>query len=158
MRCNRHGQPDVAEPCQRQRWMAVVAKAEYREVEQAWAALPVQPLYDYLRAPEVGLAQIRGRIGGTGQAFNLGEVTVSRCTVQLASGEMGVGYVAGRNLRHAELAAVLDAMLQRPAFHDLIQAKVIDVLAAAYGQRKRREAEAVAATRVHFFTMLRGDG
>lgn len=142
----------------RQRWLAVLASATVDALTQAWTAMPDKPQYVFLRSPETGLAQIRARAGGTGQQFNFGEVTLSRCTVLLESGKVGVGYVAGRDKRHAELVAVFDAMLQSPVSGRQLQADVIETLAAVQAQGERCEAEAAATSKVNFFTMVRGEG
>lgn len=142
----------------RQYWLGVLARATLTELEEAWSALPVKPEYRFLRPPETGLAQIRARAGGTGQQFNLGEVTLSRCTVQLLGGAVGVGYVTGRVCRRAELVAVFDVLLQEPSHAKQIRINVIDPLAMAHQQRRSREAESTALTKVDFFTMVRGDG
>src|SRR5215469_26876 len=97
------------EPAARRRWMAALARADVKTLEAAWHDLPERPPYRHLRQPEVGLAMVRGRMGGTGQKFNLGEMTVARAAVRTDSGVVGFGYVAGRDRRHAELAAVFDA-------------------------------------------------
>ncbi len=67
-----------------------------------------------MRGPEGGLVMVRGRAGGGGAPFNLGEMTVTRCTVRLGSGLVGHAYVAGREPRRAELAALVDALMQDP--------------------------------------------
>ena len=102
----------------RQRWMSVLAKAEFGDLDTLWNNLPSKPAWTVVRAPEVGMVMVRGRAGGTGQRFNLGETTVTRCAVQLDYGAIGFGYVMGRNRRHAELAAAVDAMLQTPSRRD----------------------------------------
>jgi alpha-D-ribose 1-methylphosphonate 5-triphosphate synthase subunit PhnG len=96
---------------------------------------------------------LRGRAGGGGAAFNLGEMTVTRCTVRVADGHVGHAYVAGRDARQAELAALLDAALQDPARHDALQAMVIAPLAARQRAARDGIARRAAATRVDFFTM-----
>src|SRR5258708_30234258 len=97
----------------RRRWMGVLAKARRAELEAELAALGPAPQYRFLREPEIGLALVRGRIGGTGDAFNLGETTMTRCAVALAgSGAPGFAFVAGRDARQAELAAVFDPLFQ----------------------------------------------
>src|SRR5258708_38470166 len=106
----------------RQRWCAVLALASLNELEDAWAALADRPEYHLLRPTETGRALVRGRIGGTGQPFNLGEMTVTRAAVQLRLSEggaiTGFGHVAGRQARRAELGAGFDARLQLPRRHD----------------------------------------
>lgn len=138
----------------RKRWLSVLAKAKRTELEDAVGTLPAIPSYRFLRQPEAGLVMVRGRIGGTGGPFNLGEMTVTRCAVQLdGGGAPGIGYVAGRDSRHAELAALLDALLQRRNGLDLDS--VIDRLEAAQAARRQRAQAEVAATKVDFFTMVR---
>ncbi len=141
----------------RQAWLAVLARAAVSELEHAWTVLPEQPAFRFLRPPETGLAQVRARAGGTGQQFNVGEATVSRCTVRLESGEIGVGYVTGRRHRQAELVAVFDALLQDPSRGPQLQREMITRLALAQAEQKRHDSEATAATKVDFFTMVRGD-
>lgn len=137
----------------RQRWMAVLARADaatLRRLLGAWGSLPA---YTRLRGPEAGLVMVRGRAGGGGAPFNLGEMTVTRCTVRLEDGLVGHAYVAGRDEEQAELAAVADALLQDPARTDGLQAQVIAPIADAQAQARRDRAEKAAATRVQFFSM-----
>src|SRR5262249_60597827 len=96
----RLGPPMPAGNGPRRRWMSVRAQATGAEIERAWQALPERPEYRVVRRPEVGLVMVRARAGGSGAPFNLGEMTVTRCTVDLPSGMAGHGYVAGRNVRH----------------------------------------------------------
>lgn len=141
----------------RRRWMSVLAKARLAELESAWDGLADKPSYDWLRQPEIGMVMVRARSGGTGDRFNLGQMTVTRCTLRLASGEAGVGYVQGRSKRHAELAAVFDALLQQEAQGPELLRQVIEPIEAA--QRGRREARSrkAASTKVNFFTLVRGE-
>jgi len=147
----------AAERAARRRWMSVLAQASGEEIEQAWQALPEQPEYRVVRRPEVGLVMVRARAGGSGAPFNLGEMTVTRCTVDLPSGMAGHGYVAGRNVRHAELAAVFDALLQDPLLTAGIEERVIGPLETIQRERRRQLSARSAPTRVEFFTLVRGD-
>jgi alpha-D-ribose 1-methylphosphonate 5-triphosphate synthase subunit PhnG len=131
--------------------MAVLARADTAELEAASEGL--LPGYQVLRGPEAGLVMVRGRAGGNGGPFNLGEATVVRCTVRSAGGQVGHAYSLGRDLRRAELAAALDAGLQDPALHDAIAAEVIAPLARAQARRREQAARRAAATQVQFFTM-----
>ena len=133
----------------RARWMSALAQAEPAAVEAAWARLEPEPVYRLLRAAETGLVMVRGRAGGTGAPFNLGEMTVTRCSVTLDDGRVGHAYVPGRDGRHAERAAVLDAVLQDEAARE--------VLVAARRARQQETRARVAGTRVEFFTMVRGE-
>ena len=142
---------DAGTDKQRKHWMAVLARAKAAEVE---AHLPEPlPLHTRLRGPEVGLAMVRGRAGGTGQAFNLGEMTVTRCTVRDEAGRIGHAVVAGRDPRRAELAAALDAALQVPARQDGLLQAVIAPLHSAQQAARAATAGKAAATRVQFFTL-----
>ncbi|WP_232478500.1 phosphonate C-P lyase system protein PhnG [Roseomonas rosulenta] len=134
---------------ERRAWMAVLARAGADEIA---ALLPTLPPHERLRAPETGLVMVRGRAGGDGAPFNLGEMTVTRCAVRLGDA-VGHAYVAGRDKRQAELAALVDAALQDPARHDALMAAVIAPLSAAQQAARAAEARRAAATRVEFFTM-----
>lgn len=146
--------PEIAA---RQRWMAVLARATAAELEQARARHAADVGYTPLRAPETGLAMVRGRAGGTGNRFNLGEITVTRCAVRMADGRTGHAYVAGRSRRHAELAALFDALLQDPDARPVLEAELIAPLAQAQQAARDRRQRQAAATRVDFFTMVRGE-
>jgi alpha-D-ribose 1-methylphosphonate 5-triphosphate synthase subunit PhnG len=121
----------------RRDWMSILALATPDEVEAAWATLPHRPHYRIVRGGEVGLVMVGGRVGGTGARFDFGEMTVTRCTVELENGNVGHAYVRGRERRHAELAAVLDAMLQDAGRRAAIARHVLDPLTAAQAARRR---------------------
>jgi alpha-D-ribose 1-methylphosphonate 5-triphosphate synthase subunit PhnG len=143
------GKPDP----QRRAWMAVLARADAAEIARRLEALPPLPRHLRLRGPETGLVMVRGRQGGDGAAFNLGEMTVTRCTVRLEDGTIGHAYVAGRDARLAELAATLDGALQDPARGPALLEAVVAPLAAAQEARRAQVARKAAATRVAFSTM-----
>jgi alpha-D-ribose 1-methylphosphonate 5-triphosphate synthase subunit PhnG len=103
------------------------------------------------------MAMVRARAGGTGRAFNLGEMTMTRCTLRTESGQVGSSYIAGRSSRQAELAALIDALLQDPTHQARLLALVIDPLARAQELRRNRRVERSAPTRVDFFTVVRGE-
>jgi alpha-D-ribose 1-methylphosphonate 5-triphosphate synthase subunit PhnG len=134
--------------------MATVARATVGEL----AALDAMAgdRAEVLRAPEIGLVMVRGRVGGDGAPFNLGEATVTRAAVALPDGVIGFGHVLGRDKDKARLAALADALWQAPATRDAVEALLIPVREriAAETTLKRERA---AATRVDFFTMVRGD-
>jgi len=141
----------------RQRWLAVLARAELAELEQHYSAMGELPQAQAIRAAEVGMVMLRGRIAGTGDAFNLGEASVTRCALRLGAGPLGVGYTLGRNLRKAELVACFDALLQEPARQARVLRDVIDPLAQAQAQARDKLSRAVASSKVDFYTMVRGD-
>lgn len=137
----------------RETWMATLAKAR---PDRLAALMPDLPPHTVLRQPEIGAVMIRGRIGGTGAAFNLGEMTVTRASVRLATGEVGHAWVQGRDKSHALRAAAVDAMMQTDAATEL-SARILHPLAAeARSARAVRDAKA-AGTKVDFFTMVRGE-
>jgi alpha-D-ribose 1-methylphosphonate 5-triphosphate synthase subunit PhnG len=144
-------------PADRQRWMSVLAKAPVAALEGAWMSLVSPPTYVFLRQPEAGLIMVRGRTGGTGQPFNLGEMTMTRCAVRLAGGQTGFGHVAGRDHRKAELAAVFDGLMQDPDRRGEIEHTVIALLETKQSEIRAAKATAVAASKVDFFTMVRGE-
>lgn len=133
--------------------MGVLARSSGDAIAARMAALPPLPSHARLRGPETGLVMVRGRQGGDGAPFNLGEMTVTRCTVRLADGTLGHAYVAGRDARQAELAALLDAALQVPGLHAAVMAEVIAPLAEAEVTRRDTIARKAAATKVAFSTM-----
>jgi alpha-D-ribose 1-methylphosphonate 5-triphosphate synthase subunit PhnG len=146
----------------RQRWLGVLAKASLTELEAAWQGLGDKPQYRLLRPSETGLVMVRGRIGGSGRPFNFGEMTMTRAAVQFvdaanAVSHTGFGYVTGRAGRRAELVAVFDALLQDPARHAGIADAVVEPLAAAQAAAKAARAAKVMASKVDFFTMVRGE-
>lgn len=141
----------------RQRWMSALAKAPCNTLELAWAKLDPIPAFEQLRQPEIGLLMTRGRAGGSGQRFNLGEMTVTRAAVRLTDGTIGHAYVAGRDRRHAELAAVFDALMQHDDRRDALERSLITPLIAAQEAARREAARKAAATRVDFFTLVRGE-
>ena len=142
----------------RRGWQAVLAQADTAALEAAWAALPDRPTVERLRPAECGLAMVRGRMGGTGRRFNLGEMTVSRCSVRIPGGAVGHGYVAGRDRRKAELVAAFDALLQDEARRPALARDVLGPLAAARAEAVAAQGRRTAATRVEFFTLVRGAG
>ncbi|WP_237217589.1 phosphonate C-P lyase system protein PhnG, partial [Falsiroseomonas oryziterrae] len=113
----------------RQRWMGVLARASADDILACLATLPPAPPHTRLRGPETGLVMVRGRAGGDGAPFNLGEMTVTRCAVRLPDGRVGHAYVAGRDARQAELAALCDALLLDAAARPEVEAAVIRPLA-----------------------------
>lgn len=140
----------------RRTWMSLLAKAPAARLNALWQQCAMAPEFHWLRAPEIGATMVRGRLGGTGAPFNLGEMTVTRCALQLASGEVGHGYVQGRNKTKAEQAALIDALMQGPQA-DVVDGAVLTPLAKEMAAATTARAEKAAATKVDFFTMARGE-
>lgn len=139
----------------RKNWLGVLAKAPAARVAALTEALDA-PAFEWLRRPEVGGVMVRGRAGGTGAPFNLGEMTVTRCSLRLATGEVGHGYVQGRDKAHAEQAALVDAMMQTEAAEQ-VKTSVLEPLSQAARVARTERAAKAAATKVEFFTMVRGE-
>lgn len=139
----------------RKRWMSVLAKAAYEDLDSLWQNLPEKPEWQRIRPPEIGMVMVRGRMGGTGNRFNLGEMTVTRCSIGLSSGEIGHGYVAGRNKSHAEIAAVIDALMQQEECSEKIEHSVIKPLELRQDAKRDEQSRKAAATKVEFFTVAR---
>ena len=137
--------------------MAVLAQSDAAEISGRLEAIAL-PAHEDLREPENGLVMVRGRIGGDGAPFNLGEATVSRAAVRLATGEVGFGYTLGRDGTKARMIALCDAMAQSDQFAGTIETQVIAPLRAAMTAERNRKAAEAAATRVDFYTLVRGEG
>lgn len=136
----------------RQQALGLMARAPSPRLAELLGEMPA---HEVLRAPEIGTVMVRGRAGGTGAAFNLGEMTVTRASVRLGSGTVGHGYVQGRDRSHALRAAVIDAMGQDDP--DGIGNRILAPLRAEEESRRTDTAKAAAATRVEFFTLVRGE-
>jgi alpha-D-ribose 1-methylphosphonate 5-triphosphate synthase subunit PhnG len=142
---------------QRQAAMAVLAQADAADIAGHLEALDVHAC-ESLREPENGLVMVRGRTGGDGAPFNLGEATVSRAAVRLSSGEVGFGYTLGRDREKARMIALCDALIQTLDHAETIETKVLAPLRAAMITERNRKAAETAATRVDFYTLVRGEG
>jgi alpha-D-ribose 1-methylphosphonate 5-triphosphate synthase subunit PhnG len=140
----------------RQAAMAVLAHVEAGDIAGHLVGIAV-PAHENLREPENGLVMLRGRAGGDGAPFNLGEATVSRAAVRLASGEVGVGYTLGRDRDKAGLIALCDALIQTADHAAVIEAQVLAPLRARIDAERRRKTAETAATRVDFYTLVRGE-
>lgn len=137
----------------RQNWMSVLARASADDIACRLSGLHPLPRYRLIRGPETGLVMVQGRAGGDGVPFNLGEVTVTRCTLCLEDGRVGHAYVAGRDARQAELAALVDAWLLDESARARVLAAVIDPLAVVQRDAAAEVSRRAAATKVEFFTM-----
>ena len=142
---------------QRQAAMAVLAHSDAADIADRLGAIAV-PAHEDLREAENGLVMLRGRIGGDGAPFNLGEATVSRAAVRLASGEVGFGYTLGRDRDKARMIALCDALVQSDQFSDAVEVNVLAPLRSALNDKRSARAAVTAATRVDFYTLVRGEG
>ncbi|WP_417727739.1 phosphonate C-P lyase system protein PhnG [Roseovarius sp.] len=140
----------------RKAWMSLMAKAPQGRIAFLLDAILPRPAFRWLRAPEIGSIMIRGRAGGTGAPFNLGEMTITRCALTLPGGEVGHAYIQGRSKPDAEVAALVDALMQTGAA-GILRAELLQPLEQEQATRREKRAEKAAATKVDFFTMVRGD-
>lgn len=141
----------------RKRWIGILACATRSDIQILFDGLSPAPVYTPIKRAETGTVMLEGRAGGTGRRFNLGEATVTRCVVQTADGVMGVSYALGHDTTKAEHAAVLDAVLQAPSDISRDLATAIEVLGAHQAAMRETESRKAAATKVNFFTLVRGD-
>lgn len=142
-----------ASPLPRKTWMAMLAKAPPARIADLFPDLPP---HSVLRQPEIGAVMVRGRVGATGAAFNLGEMTVTRASVRLATGEVGHAWVQGRDKGHALRAAAVDALMQTDRAPEVTE-RVLQPLEAETLAVKAKRAVKAAGTKVDFFTMVRGE-
>lgn len=148
---------DNGEIARRRAAMAVLAHADGAEIAACLEGVAL-PAYESLREAESGLVMVRGRVGGDGAPFNLGEATVSRAAVRLATGEVGFGYTLGRDRNKARLIALCDALVQSSELAAVVENRVIAPLRAARLAGQQQKAAQTAATKVDFYTMVRGEG
>jgi alpha-D-ribose 1-methylphosphonate 5-triphosphate synthase subunit PhnG len=142
----------------RQTLLRACADATEAELESALAGLGALPPHAELRAPQTGLVMLRGRIGGNGPAFNVGEAIVTRAAVQLQSGTIGFSYLLGRSQRRARLAALVDAMGQESAdLRERLEAALVAPVVARRAEESAGRRAETAATKVNFFTLVRGE-
>ncbi|MEM7500238.1 MAG: phosphonate C-P lyase system protein PhnG [Pseudomonadota bacterium] len=145
----------------RARWLGLLARANPPALAERMvdAEATMAPLPDrrWLRPPEIGSVMLRGRTAGTGAPFNLGEMTVTRCTLAFPDGTVGHAMVPGRDKAHAERVALADALLQRVETRAAVEKRVLEPLATVEEAAARETAAKAAATKVEFFTMVRGE-
>ena len=146
----------MADDLDRAGWLGLLARAQAADLARLMAALGPEPAHDWLRPPETGTVMVRGRAGGTGAPFTLGEMTVTRCALRLGCGTVGHGHVQGRDKVQARHAALVDALMQGARAPQL-RAAVLGPLAAAEAARRAGRAARAAATKVDFFTLVRGE-
>ncbi len=146
------------EQAARHRRLSVLAMADIASLVRLWTVLGMDPQFTMLRPPQTGLVGLRGRIGGNGDAFNFGEASITRATVRLETGEVGHAYCLGRDHARAKISAVIDALAQSSAhMAERIDSAIIDPLEEEIAARDLQRLSQTAATRVDFFTMVRGE-
>jgi alpha-D-ribose 1-methylphosphonate 5-triphosphate synthase subunit PhnG len=151
-----HDAAPMLQESDRRLWMGLLARAPLDALE-AWAQGQPPRNCTWLRRPETGLVMVRGRAGGTGMQFNLGEMTITRCALKLDGASAGVAYVQGRSHRKAEIAALADALLQTAERPRVSEELLRPVRLRLEAEAARRRAQA-QATQVEFFTLAREAG
>jgi alpha-D-ribose 1-methylphosphonate 5-triphosphate synthase subunit PhnG len=139
----------------RRKAMTIFAAATAEELERAIGSLADLAAVADLKSPEMGLVMLRGRIGGDGAPFNIGEATVTRAVVRLVTGEIGYGVRLGRDATAARSAAILDALWQAPRTRRHIEAAVLQPITERLQTDQEEKSRQAAATRVEFFTLAR---
>jgi alpha-D-ribose 1-methylphosphonate 5-triphosphate synthase subunit PhnG len=139
---------------QRAAWMSVLSRASRADLEAHWAGFADRQ-FTWLKKPEFGAVLMRGRINGRDAEFNVGELAVTRCAVQLVDGPVGVSYVLGCDKRHAMMAAVLDALLQTDDGVAVQARTAVDELTARLAERRHAAAAKTATSRVDFTMAMR---
>ncbi len=137
--------------------MAAFARARTSELAEPVARLWPDLSARDLRAPEIGLVMLRGRIGGDGAAFNLGEATVTRAVVEIKGGYRGYGQRLGREPATARLAAVADALWQNEQERARVEAEIVTPVTRRLAAESLQTKSEAAATKVDFFTLVRGE-
>lgn len=148
---------DQEENASRKAAMAALAAAPEGDLQALWRDADMAVQATLLRGPETGLVTLRGRIGGGGAPFNFGEATVTRATVKLASGEIGHAYALGRDREKARISATIDALWQRADMRAAVEDRILAPLRTRAAEADARRRAETAATRVDFFTMVRGE-
>ncbi|MGX5846024.1 phosphonate C-P lyase system protein PhnG [Mesorhizobium sp. PL10] len=148
---------EARDQVERKAVMATLAQASGDDIARLWNGAGLTSEAELLRGPETGLVTVRGRIGGGGAPFNVGEATVTRATVRLPSGQVGHSYMLGRDRKKAKLAAIADALWQDPAQRQTVETALVAPLRAAQGEAREKRRAETAATKVDFFTMVRGE-
>jgi alpha-D-ribose 1-methylphosphonate 5-triphosphate synthase subunit PhnG len=141
----------------RKRIVDLLARATRAELDTALADLGGVPGHALLRGPDTGLVMIRGRIGGGGAPFNLGEATMSRASIRLTDGRIGHGYRLGTDRKAVTLAAIVDAIAQDEASCAALEMGLFAPISARLEQEALQTCNETAATKVDFFTMVRGE-
>jgi alpha-D-ribose 1-methylphosphonate 5-triphosphate synthase subunit PhnG len=141
---------------ERKAMMTTLADAELHELQDGLAAIGLVEMTE-MRPAETGLVMLRGRVGGDGAAFNLGEAPVTRAAVRLATGETGFSYILGRDKEKARTAALCDALWQSPRYRDAVHRHILEPVRERCAGLRQRAREEAAATRVDFFTLARGE-
>lgn len=110
-----------------------------------------------LSAPPKPAGADSGADGRHRRTLFAGDATLTRAAVRLTDGTLGYSWVLGRDKQHAERCALIDALMQQSRyFQNLSETLIAPLDADRMARIAARQAE-VNASRVDFFTMVRGD-
>ncbi len=137
-------------------WMSLLATSNQSDLLNLWEQKKIRVNYIWLRTPEIGSIMAQGRMGVTGDKFNIGEVTITRCSLKLNCGTIGHSYVQGRSKKKAEISALCDALMQTKMSKE-INKNIIIPLEKIKKDNKRKILSKAEATKVDFFTLVRGE-
>ncbi len=142
---------------QRQHLLSTLAQSCEKNIGSYWDKLSLSPEYQYLKKPEIGMAMVRAKASSSKQIFNMGEMTVTRCVLQLTTGEIGFGYTGGRSKHKSTLIALIDACYQCVEWQSAIDENILRPLSNHLQQQKKKQQQETAESKVDFFTMVRGE-
>ena len=137
-------------------WMSLLATSNKSDLLNLWEQKKIKVNYVWLRTPEIGSIMAQGRMGVTGDKFNIGEVTITRCSLKLNCGTIGHSYVQGRSKKKAEISALCDALMQTKMSKE-INKNIIIPLEKIKKDNKDKILSKAEATKVDFFTLVRGE-
>lgn len=140
----------------RKSWMSLLATSNKNDLLNLWEQKKINIRYEWLRTPEIGSIMAQGRMGVTGDKFNIGEVTITRCSLKLNCGTIGHSYVQGRSKKKAEISALCDALMQTEMSNE-INKSIIIPLEKIKNNNKDKILSKAEATKVDFFTLVRGE-
>ena len=140
----------------RKSWMSLLATSNKNDLLNLWKQKKINIRYEWLRTPEIGSIMAQGRMGVTGDKFNIGEVTITRCSLKLNCGTIGHSYVQGRSKKKAEISALCDALMQTEMSNE-INKSIIIPLEKIKKNNKDKILSKAEATKVDFFTLVRGE-
>ena len=140
----------------RKSWMSLLATSNQSDLLNLWEQKKIRVNYIWLRTPEIGTIMAQGRMGVTGDKFNIGEVTITRCSLKLNCGTIGHSYVQGRSKKKAEISALCDALMQTKMSKEINKNIIIPLEKIKKGNKDKILSKA-EATKVDFFTLVRGE-
>ena len=139
----------------RPEWISIFSKTNESLLKNSLDHINFKENYDVLLGPEIGSIMIQGRAGGSGDKFNLGEATLTKCIVKFQE-KTGYSYHLGRNLIKSEYGAILDALMQIESYHS----KLLMYVKEFQEEIQKEKTKIIAGSsesKVDFFTMVRGD-